>query len=86
MNYGYLEQLKDILPGIILATFMGICVKLVRFIPVTMPLVIVLILQVITGAAIYIILSKLFKLESFGYLIDVIKSLMKKKNKKDSET
>jgi hypothetical protein len=78
MNYSYLEQLKDILPGIALAVFMGVCVKSVEFIPVSMPLIVTLLIQIVLGAAIYILLSKLFKLESFEYLFDTIKPALNK--------
>ena len=81
MNYGYLEQLKDILPGILLAVFMGVFVKLIEFIPITVPLIVTLILQIIVGAAIYILISMLFKLESFDYLLGVVKSFKNKEKK-----
>ena len=83
MNYGYLEQLKDILPGIMLAVFMGICVKCIEFIPV--PLILTLVIQILAGAVIYILLSKLLKLESFEYLTDILKSFIKKKGKTEKK-
>ncbi len=83
MNYGYLEQLKDILPGIMLAVFMGICVKCIEFIP--MPLILTLVIQILAGAVIYILLSKLLKLESFEYLTDILKSFIKKKGKTEKK-
>ena len=82
LNYGYIEQLKDILPGILLAVFMGICVKLIGLI--NLPLIPQIILQVLLGGVIYIGLSAAFKLESFKYIKDIIKSkLGEKKNKKE---
>ena len=84
MNYGYLEQLKDILPGILLAVVMGIFVKLIEFIPIAMPLIVTLILQILVGATIYILLSKLFKLESFDYLLGVVKSFRHRKSSKEN--
>ena len=83
MNYSYLEQLKDILPGIGVAVLMGVCVKSVEFIPISMPLIVTLIIQILVGVAVYILLSKLFKLESFEYLFDIVKPFIKKRNKKD---
>ncbi len=85
MNYSYLEQLKDIIPGILLAVFMGVCVKLIEFIPITLPLIVTLILQILVGAAIYILLSKVFKLESFAYLLEMLKSFKNKKKKSESK-
>lgn len=71
LNYGYLEQLKDILPGIILAVVMGICVYPVQWLGLSD--IITLCIQVSLGAIIYIIGSKIFKLESFEYILDMIK-------------
>ena len=71
LNYGYLEQLKDILPGIILAVVMGICVYPVQWIGLSD--IITLCIQVALGVIIYIIGSKIFKLESFEYILDMIK-------------
>lgn len=71
LNYGYLEQLKDILPGIILAVVMGICVYPVQWLGLSD--IITLCIQVPLGAIIYIIGSKIFKLESFEYILDMIK-------------
>ena len=71
LNYGYLEQLKDILPGIILAVVMGICVYPVQWLGLSD--IITLCIQVPLGMIIYIIGSKIFKLESFEYILDMIK-------------
>lgn len=71
LNYGYLEQLKDILPGIILAVVMGICVYPVQWLGLLD--IITLCIQVPLGAIIYIIGSKIFKLESFEYILDMTK-------------
>lgn len=76
MNYSYLEQLKDILPGIGLAAFMGVCVYCINFLHLNMWLT--LIVQVPLGAIIYIGLSALFKLEAFTYLINMIKPAISK--------
>jgi O-antigen/teichoic acid export membrane protein len=76
LNYGYLEQLKDILPGILLAVFMGVCVSFVALL--NFPDIVTLMIQVPTGAMIYIGLSKLFKLDSFEYLWQMLKSFKHK--------
>ena len=71
LNYGYLEQLKDILPGIALAVVMGALVYLFNFLPVAEWLK--LVIQIPSGMIIYILGSVLFKLESFEYLKNTIK-------------
>lgn len=82
MNYSYLEQLKDILPGILLAAFMGVCVYCVNFLHLSNWLT--LIIQVPLGAVIYIGLSALLKLESFTYVWNMVKPFINKVFKKNS--
>lgn len=76
MNYSYLEQLKDILPGILLAAFMGICVYCITFLHLNNWLT--LLIQVPLGAVIYIGLSALLKLDSFNYVFNMIKPAINK--------
>lgn len=77
LQYSWFEQMKDILPNIGLALLMGVPVLLMQYLP--LPTIVVLILQVIAGAAIYIGLSALLKLEIFTYLLNLVKDFMKKK-------
>lgn len=83
MNYSYLEQLKDILPGIGLAAFMGGCVYCINFLNLNMWLT--LIIQVPLGAIIYIGLSAMFKLESFTYILNMVKPMINKVLKRNKE-
>lgn len=80
LNYGYLEQLKDILPGILLAVFMGMVVYIIGIIP--MKTITLLVIQIIAGAIIYISLSIVFHLESFEYLVDMVKSIFNRLHKR----
>lgn len=75
LNYGYLEQVRDFAPGIILAVFMGLCVYIIGYIPLNDGAT--LIIQIIVGAAIYIGMSAILKLEEFEYLIGMIKLFRK---------
>ncbi|MBR3141977.1 MAG: lipopolysaccharide biosynthesis protein [Clostridiales bacterium] len=79
IDYGYFEQLKDILPSIILAWVMGGIVYSVSLLGLND--LITLIIQVPLGVAIYTLGAKIFKMESFDYLLDVIKSIIGKKEK-----
>lgn len=76
LGYGYIEQVRDFAPGILLAVGMGFCVYFIGFIP--LPTIISLIIQIISGAAIYIGASALLKLEEFEYLLEMIKSFFKR--------
>lgn len=75
LNYGYREQIKDILPAMLLSLFMGGIVLLWTF--TDMSSIMILVCQVITGAVIYISGSKLLKLESYTYIINMIRSFKK---------
>lgn len=76
LDYNYFEQLRDILPPIIIAFLMGVIVYLVGFLQ--LPTMIVLFIQIVTGAAIYIGVSALLHLEEFEYLFGMVKSFLKR--------
>lgn len=70
IGYTYKEQLLDLLPGISLAVCMGILVYLIRFIPLKDG--VILVIQVVLGAAFYITASYLFQMDSFVYLVKML--------------
>lgn len=76
LGYGYLEQVRDFAPGILLAVIMGICVYFISFLHLST--VVTLLIQFIGGAAIYIGVSAILKLEEFEYLLGMVKSFLKK--------
>lgn len=76
LNYGYLEQLKDILPGIGLAAFMAVCVYLIQWLG--LPDYVTLLIQVPVGAVIFIGGSALLKLEAFTYLWGMVGPVLKR--------
>lgn len=80
LGYRYTEQLKDILPSVILSVIMGGVVYSIQF--AGLGLVFTLFLQVIIGILIYIGLSRIFKLESFLYMLNLVKALCKKDKKR----
>lgn len=77
LEYGYLQQIKDILPSILLAIIMGVIVYCLNFIYLSTA--ITLILQIFLGGIIYIVGSKLLKIDTFEYILDIVKSFRKKK-------
>ena len=77
INYGFFDQLKDILPGILLTIIMGVCVSMVEVLG--LPDILTLMIQVAVGAAIYIGVSTLLKLDSFMYIWNMIKCFGKRK-------
>ncbi len=77
LNYGYFEQIKDILPSIIMSVVMGVAVYLVQFL--NLGNILTLLLQIIVGVVLYITLSILTKNDIFYYLLKKI--LMKVKSR-----
>lgn len=75
LKYGYFEQVKDFIPGILLAIGMGVCVYWIGFIP--LPASVALIIQILAGAILYIGGSALLKLESYEYLLEKLKKFRK---------
>lgn len=74
LNYGYVDQLKDILPGILLAVAMGCCVYPIQWLG--LPDIATLCIQVPVGAVLYIGGSVLFRLDSFRYLWGILKPML----------
>ena len=73
LDYSYFEQLKDIMPGIILAVIMGGCVYPISLLGLSSA--VTLLIQVPLGAGIYIGASAVLQLESFEYLWSMVKSV-----------
>ena len=76
LDYNYFEQLRDILPSIVIALLMGIIVYFVGLL--RLPTIIIIFVQIIAGAVIYIGTSALLHLEEFEYLFGMIKSFRKR--------
>lgn len=92
IGYGLKEQLADILPAFLLSVMMGIVVFAVGFIPFSVLIphsfacaVVKLLIQAMTGIVIYILLSKIFKIDSFSYIKTTIKEFFKKKKSKKAQ-
>lgn len=79
LQYSFLEQMKDIIPSILLAVGMGICVLLIGLLK--LPVLILLMLQILCGGAVYLLGSAVLRLEPFVYLLDIVMSILKKENK-----
>jgi O-antigen/teichoic acid export membrane protein len=73
IGYTYLEQIKDLMPSFFLSAFMCVIVYLVGLLPLN--IYVKLILQIITGAAVYTALAWRFKISSFSYLTRIISSM-----------
>lgn len=77
MNYSYFEQLKDLAPSAILTLIMSIPVYLINLLCFSD--IIKLCIQIFLGIIIYVGLSMLIKVDSFTYLLDILKKFLKHK-------
>ena len=75
LDYGYIEQLKDILPSVCLSFGMGMLVWCVSL--TDLSIVSMLIVQFILGIIIYLTGSIVFKIDSFIYMKEILKSFRK---------
>ncbi len=78
LNYGLFAQLRDIAPSIILAVLMTLFVYPIQFI--NLPDLLTLVLQIIIGATFYIGFSAIFKMDSYMYILEMIKGRFSKKH------
>lgn len=76
LGYGYFTQISDILPSMLLSLLMGLCVWAVSLLGLSD--ILTLAVQVSVGVFVYTALSALLKLDSFNYLLGIIKSLLKR--------
>lgn len=76
LGYGYKAQIIDIFPAVSLSLVMGIIVNLYNYLQCSD--IMILVLQVITGAIIYMASAYIFKIESFSYILSMIKEYIKK--------
>lgn len=71
LDYSFLAQMRDLMPALLLSLLMGACVYPITFLNLsdwlTLPL------QVLAGVAVYVAVSAIFKVESFGYMLSIVK-------------
>lgn len=77
LGYSYGQQILDMLPQIILSCVMGAAVFCIQFIGLND--ILTLLIQVPLGALIYIVGSYVFKIDSFSYVLNMLKGFLKKK-------
>ena len=82
LGYTFKEQLSDVLPALTLSLLMGIPTFLTSLLPLN--IFVVMFLQCIVGAVSYILLSLLFKHESLYYFVNLIKKMIFKRNKEET--
>lgn len=72
LKYSYIDQIKDILPNIVMALIMGVFVYFINYL--NLSVLVSLMIQIILGGIIYLVLSIFTKNDSFTYLINILKN------------
>lgn len=75
LNYGAKEQIRDILPSLAISSMMGVILIGLLFVPVSPGWIIVM--GIVFGIFAYISFNILFRVESFRYLINVVRPKVK---------
>ncbi len=79
MNYGYKEQMKDLLQCFVIAVIMGIVAYSITYLHLTA--MVTIILQIMVGIIVYFGLSYLWKIDEFYTVLDYIQKSHKKEKK-----
>lgn len=77
MNYSYFEQMRDIIPSLILSVTMGAIICPLSWIIDSDFLL--LVSQILLGVVSYIALSAIFKVEAYRYLLNMVVGLLKER-------
>lgn len=83
INYKYKEQIEDLFPAFTLSVVMSLIVYLSSYILLNEYLR--LIVGIFIGISVYILLSKIFKVDSYFYIINFIKNKLLKSNGEKNE-
>lgn len=76
LKYSYFDQIRDIVPSILLSICMGVIVYTIQLLSAKP--IITLVLQIIAGASLYIAGSMLFKIEEFKYIKEIVRGFYSK--------
>ena len=74
IDYKYKHQLMDLIPNLISAIIMGICVTLVGMLNINK--ILLLVLQVFTGGIAYLFINIITKNKNLSYLLNMIRNII----------
>lgn len=77
LKYTFAEQISDIISPLLISTLMAIIIYPISFL--TMNIIFTILVQVIVGIIIYIGFAFLFKIESFFYVLETLKTIILKR-------
>ncbi len=80
IDYSYFEQMKDLLPSMIMAVVMCVTVLIVG--TLNFSSIVILFIQIITGVAVYVTLSLIIKPMPYRMSVEIIKKILNKRSAK----
>lgn len=80
IGYTYIDQWRDIGPSLLISLVMGIGVHVLGL--ASLPIWQVLTLQIFSGITLYILLARLFRVESYNYLLQTMKDVIRTTRRK----
>lgn len=75
-GYGFTDLIRDVLPNWLLSAVMVLAVNMAAMLE--LPLFVDLVFRVVVGVLVYVLLSALLKVESFGYILNILKDYIKR--------
>ena len=84
LNYKYFDQIKDMMPSIVLSCVMAIVIYPIKFVGFTS--LVQMTIQILVGGLVYVVLSYALKIESFIYIVNILKNALAKKENLSRQT
>ncbi len=75
IEYSIFEQILDIVPAFFASIIMGVGVHAISFF--SLPIFIQIVAQIVVGCVLYIVISYLFQIEAFSYIVSIVRSKLK---------
>lgn len=76
LNYGYFEQIRDVLPSVIISAIMVVCISLINIFIDNAAILIVV--QTLLGVIVYFSLAIIFKVECMEYILNILTNRKRK--------
>ena len=76
LNYSFREQLNDLIPFFLMSGIMGVSVWPIQLL--SLPKIVIILIQVFVGGTVYVAESKLFHIDIFDECLNMVKRFLKK--------
>ncbi len=84
IGYSFFRQLKDISVNLFLTLIMVLAIYISEKLLSGLNSLLLMVIEIIIGVAVYILVSNIFKNDSFKYIVNILRSFFKRRAKKQS--